>query len=1153
MPRAKPSAPRRLDEGQREEQEWRMGQDAAPSPPDVQDWRAEIVNADSDDSSDASYAPPDDVQDVRDVPKVRQSRPKPKDELEALDEALESDLKGFVCDGSKYRLKVRWRKPETGWKSTLGSFTFTFAPDAKDFQVQLSSAGEFYLIVSEAASFAYVLQGTGCRIFHLLPVPNLRLLEAFDQRSANKSRKPVVELEVAELTGHQLVVDAVLREHSLVKLTHPSDSFVKIPAEMRRVLRHFLLDQKTCEDLDFESEESSLLKVKTDDLFRKITRRHAQFIQDSGSSKTEPQHPSLLPNLRPYQRHAVQWMLSKETGGSSVNENDTHVLYQKVKLRDGNELYFNPISGYLVREEPKAVPHPPGGILADEMGLGKTVEILSLMLCNPRQNLPEIEWKEPILSHEKETRKRRRRRSPSPTEWQLQEVIPQIDGGDSDVDSGGPGPSRRRAAKKVRFYETESESDDDCWRPPKKKKKVTAPKRPQKPALKRTMEPDTEPKFDPFSIFGTKVLTPKSKLSDMVLRAIAVVGQESKAEETGVSVNYIKRHIYQNFGKKSCAQTNKAINKEILWCLDNGLVLNTSGIRGASGSFRINPHYKDFDSRRLYMDKTLDNVERTLEEVISRVCYEDRPCVKTEMKATKKVIKKESLYEKLKPMYESHLAEMSEAATARKKQYHGTFFDTKVGPMDYFECVCGEDDVGAAHDRKWRVKCGECRQSQHAACVGYDVANPLRGDYFCPHCWTTLAPAESKATLIVSPAAIAYQWVDEIKRHLSADVKVLFYRGTKAAGYVQPRHLAAYDIVVTTYQVLQSETNYVDLAHNNSLDGRRLRNPKRWMAVPAPLPCVNWWRICLDEAQMIETTTTKTAEMARRLSAVNRWCVTGTPIRDSLLDFHGLLVFLGIDPYNVEAWWKQALCLPYVRGRGDKLEAFLAQFLWRTVKKDVLDQIDVPHQSEIVHQLQFSPVEEHFYRRQHIECAQDVQRKIGRFALKPEQTLSQLDRKSLAQILQPIVKLRQACCHPQIVKGMHLNMQKSTLTMEQLLDNMIKKVTVECEEANRQYIAGLNGLAAIHIMDKEWGDAAEYYRTALRWMDEYKDKVKTDTLQKLHTVHNLAESIETNRESIPPTTRDDQLRDEAHALRQKYLTKYLTAITVARVRKTSSY
>lgn len=156
---------------------------------------------------------------------------------------------------------------------------------------------------------------------------------------------------------------------------------------------------------------------------------------------------------------------------------------------------------------------------------------------------------------------------------------------------------------------------------------------------------------------------------------------------------------------------------------------------------------------------------------------------------------------------------------------------------------------------------------------------------------------------------------------------MLFYKGTKACGYLQPRTLAGYDLVITTYSVLQSETNYVDLPHTNSSEGRKFRNPKRFMAVPAPLPCINWWffffdfdsfnflkrfgdiqhmllltrwRICLDEAQMIENSTTKTAEMALRLKAINRWCVTGTPIGKSLNDIQGLLLFLQV-PLSCQA------------------------------------------------------------------------------------------------------------------------------------------------------------------------------------------------------------------------------------------------------------
>lgn len=62
----------------------------------------------------------------------------------------------------------------------------------------------------------------------------------------------------------------------------------------------------------------------------------------------------------------------------------------------------------------------------------------------------------------------------------------------------------------------------------------------------------------------------------------------------------------------------------------------------------------------------------------------------------------------------------------------------------------------------------------------------------------------------------------------------------------------------------------------------RLRHSKRYKYPQSPLPCIKWWRICLDEGQSIESASRKVYHMIFNLQSVHKWTMTGTPIQKSL-------------------------------------------------------------------------------------------------------------------------------------------------------------------------------------------------------------------------------------------------------------------------------
>ncbi len=70
---------------------------------------------------------------------------------------------------------------------------------------------------------------------------------------------------------------------------------------------------------------------------------------------------------------------------------------------------------------------------------------------------------------------------------------------------------------------------------------------------------------------------------------------------------------------------------------------------------------------------------------------------------------------------------------------------------------------------------------------------------------------------------------------------------------------------------------------------------------------LDFHRVILDESHLIKNPSTAVSKACCSVKARNRWCVTGTPIVNSLHDVFGLLKFLKHEPWCESAFWKNAI------------------------------------------------------------------------------------------------------------------------------------------------------------------------------------------------------------------------------------------------------
>ncbi|XVF46843.1 hypothetical protein PTKIN_Ptkin03bG0060200 [Pterospermum kingtungense] len=249
--------------------------------------------------------------------------------------------------------------------------------------------------------------------------------------------------------------------------------------------------------------------------------------------------------------------------------------------------------------------------------------------------------------------------------------------------------------------------------------------------------------------------------------------------------------------------------------------------------------------------------------------------------------------------------------------------------------------------------------------------------------------------LIICPMTLLGQWKAEIETHVQPGSLSLYVH----YGQSRPKDaklLAQNDVVITTYGVLASE-----FSAENSEDNGGLYS-------------VRWFRIILDEAHTIKSSKSKISMAATALVADRRWCLTGTPIQNKLEDIYSLLRFLKVEPWGNWPWWNKLIQKPFEEGdeRGLKLvQSILKPIMLRRTKcstdRDGKPILVLPPADVQVIYCELTEAEKDFYealfKRSKVKFDQFVEQ--GRVL------------HNYASILELLLRLRQCCDHPFLVKS----------------------------------------------------------------------------------------------------------------------------------------
>lgn len=289
----------------------------------------------------------------------------------------------------------------------------------------------------------------------------------------------------------------------------------------------------------------------------------------------------------------------------------------------------------------------------------------------------------------------------------------------------------------------------------------------------------------------------------------------------------------------------------------------------------------------------------------------------------------------------------------------------------------------------------------------------------------------------------------------------------------------------------QEETDYEQALQNEiSMAIRHNKIPSiyKLFDYESPLMLTQFWRVVLDEVQMVSSKLSRAFKSAALIPRFHAWGVSGTPIKKSLDDLHSVLQFLKYQPFTGDIGkysWRSITESPGSNVDFVKLWTLIAI---RHTKAMVHDDIKLPPQNRVLLTIPFTPVEQDYYNQSLEAC-------LGAISLDVNGNPTSNDWEPTPVIMTYmrnwLLKLRQLCCNPQIGK-LNLGSKKyrkaytnqngigavqQLKTLELLLNEMLTKAYTDIVDTEKQIIELHIDIGVFHEYIYEPEQALTFLRT----------------------------------------------------------------------------